>query len=207
MFGPLVILRNMNSNRKSVENELPKYKVRQYSNKLLDFLIWEAPLHNDLLAPACMNYLPTLPDFYPHVGIDELATTSTLFLLEVSQWIMKETVWSSRNNWKAASVLLKMATVGNAYHTLLQQVKPCDHRSRTREHIWKHVKACKRVWIHVNINENMWKHAENRVQLSKAWKLLTIHENILVQSVTNVFEYSNIFDTNIYSDIRLYQFL
>ena len=27
----------------------------------------------------------------------------------------------------------------------------------------------------------------------------------LVQKVTNIFEYSNIFDPNIYSDIRLYQ--
>ena len=28
-----------------------------------------------------------------------------------------------------------------------------------------------------------------------------------VQSVTNIFEYSNIFDPNIYSDIRSYHFL
>ena len=177
-----------------MKTELPKYKVRQYSNKLLDFLIWEAPLHNDLLAPACMNYLPTLPDFYPHVGIDELATTSTLFLLEVSQWIMKETVWSSRNNWKAASVLFKMATVGNAYHTLLQQVKTCEHGSKTCEQIWKHVKACKHVWIHVNTNKNMWKHAENCVQLSKAWKHLTIHESILVQWTSHWISQIHIYD-------------
>ena len=34
-----------------------------------------------------------------------------------------------------------------------------------------------------------------------------VKEVIMKQSVTNIFEYSNIFDTNIYSDIRSYHFL
>ena len=159
MFDLLVIHRNMNSNRRSAKNELPKYKVRQYSNKLLDFLIREAPIHNDLLAPACLNYLPALPDFYLHVGIDELATTSTLFLLEVSKWIMKESVWSSRNNWKAASVLLKMATVGNAYHTLLQQVKTWEHKRRRKI---ENMNSFKSMLTRVKTCDH--KHVENREQ-------------------------------------------
>ena len=93
---------------------------------MVDFLIREAPLHNDLLAPACLNYLPALPDFYLHVGIDELATTSTLFLLEVPPSIMEGrfdlpgTIESLLRN--SESVPIVMATVGDAYHTILQQV-------------------------------------------------------------------------------------
>ena len=37
--------------------------------------------------------------------------------------------------------------------------------------------------------------------------LVSLYLAALVQSVTNIFEYSNIFVTNIYSDIRSYQFL
>ena len=61
-----------------------------------------------------------------HVGNDELATTSTLFLLEVPPSIMEGrfdlpgTIESLLRN--SESVPLVMATVGDAYHTILQQV-------------------------------------------------------------------------------------
>ena len=84
----------------------------------------EAPILNNLVAPTSLNYFCTSTDFYVMLaGIDELATTFALFPLEVPQWIMKRLVWSSRNDLKAASVLFIMATVGNAYHNLLHQVK------------------------------------------------------------------------------------
>ena len=61
-----------------------------------------------------------------HVGNDELATTSTLFLLEVPPSIMEGrfdlpgTIESLLRN--SESVPIVMATVGDAYHTILQQV-------------------------------------------------------------------------------------
>ena len=142
MFDPLIILRNMNSNRRSVRNELPKYKVRQYSNKLVDFLIREAPIHNDLLAPTCLNYLPALPDFYLHVGIDELATTSTLFLLEVSTWIMKESVWSSRNNWKLRQCCSKWQQLAMPITPSCNRWKHVNTKEEEKLKTWIHLKAC-----------------------------------------------------------------
>ena len=62
---------------------------------------------------------------------------------------------------KAASVLFKMATVGNAYHTLLQQVKTCEHKRRRKI---ENMNSFESMLTRVKTCENMQKIVNNKVK-------------------------------------------